>query len=94
MIRTLDPETRRRAREREDELELYEIGLAVNRAEGKAEGRLEGKAEILLKLLSLRFGPLDGATRARVEAAPPEQLDAWAERVLSAPTLADALATF
>jgi hypothetical protein len=46
----------------------------------------------VLKQLGLRFGPLSDATRALVEAATIEQLDTWAERILTARTLDDVLA--
>lgn len=68
------------------------MDLAVSRAEGKAEGKAKGKAELLLKLLSLRFGSPSEATRARVGTAEPVQLDAWAERVLTAKTLDEVFA--
>lgn len=51
-----------------------------------------GRAELLLKLLTIRFGPLSEAACARVESALEAELDAWAERVLSAPTLDEVLA--
>lgn len=47
--------------------------------------------EIVLKLLTLRFGPLAEAVQTRVRGAPDAQLDAVAERVLSAQTLEEAL---
>lgn len=78
-----DPATRRLARERADAVKLYKLDLVAS----EAKGRLEGKAEFLLKQLRLRFGSLPQATRARIEAARPEELDAWAERVLVAKTL-------
>ena len=99
-----DSATRRLAREREDAIMLYQIELAESRAEGEAKGRTEGEAKgrtegeakgratLLLKQLGLRFGPLSDATRARVQAASIEQLDTWAERILSAATLDDVLA--
>jgi len=85
---SVDPDVRRRAREREDSIKFYKMSLAASEARGKAEG----KAEVLRKQLQLRFGPLAESTRARVEAATPEQLDAWIERVLTAKTLDDVLA--
>ena len=86
---SLDPETRRRVREREDSLKLYEMSLAASEARGEARG----KAEVLLKLLQLRFGSLSETTRARVQSATPEQLDAWVDEVLRARTLDDVLET-
>lgn len=56
-----------------------------------AQGKAEGRVEIVLKLLTLRFGPLAEAVQTRVRGAPDAQLDAVAERVISAQTLEEAL---
>jgi Domain of unknown function (DUF4351) len=60
-------------------------------AQGREEGKTEGRVEIVLKLLTLRFGPLTEADRTRVRGALGAQLDAVAERMLSAQTLEEAL---
>jgi hypothetical protein len=60
-------------------------------AQGKAEGRMEGRVEIILKQLALLFGPLTEAAQIRIRAAQDAQLDAVAERVLTAQTLEQAL---
>jgi hypothetical protein len=59
--------------------------------QGKAEGKVEGRVEIILKQLALRFGLLTEAVQARVRSAQDAQLDAVAERVLTAQTLEEAL---
>ena len=51
----------------------------------------QGKAEIVLRLLTLRFGQLDDAAKARIAAASRTDLDAVAERLLTAQTLQEAL---
>ena len=95
-------------REREEAIKLYRIdlvtskaegllegkaeGLLEGKAEGLLEGKAEGKAELLLKLLAIRFGPLPEPTRARITAATTEQIDTWAERMLTASTLDEVLA--
>ena len=61
------------------------------KAEGWMEGRMEGRVEITLKLLALRFGPLPDATQTRVRSAQDAQVDAIAERLLTAQTLEEAL---
>ena len=70
-------------------------GKVEGRVEGKAEGRVEGKAEgrveIVLKQLVLRFGTLSEANLARICGARDAELDAVAERVLTAQTLEEAL---
>jgi Domain of unknown function (DUF4351) len=67
-------------------------GKAEGKVEGRAEGRAEGRVEIVLKLLALRFGPLTELVRVRIQGAEDAQLDAVAERVLTAQTLEEALA--
>jgi hypothetical protein len=59
--------------------------------QGKAEGKAEGRIELILKLLALRFGPLTEAAQARIRGAQDAQLDAVAERMLTAKTLEEAL---
>jgi hypothetical protein len=59
----------------------------AGRAEGREAGRREGEAEMLLRLLRLRFGSVPADVTTRVTTADPEMLLRWSERVLSAPTL-------
>jgi predicted transposase YdaD len=66
---------------------IRDEGRAEGRDEGRAEGRREGEAEVFLRLLQLRFGPLPVDVTARVTAADAETLLRWSEQVLSAPTL-------
>jgi predicted transposase/invertase (TIGR01784 family) len=61
------------------------------REEGREEGRQEGQRLTLLRLLRLRFQPLPENVVARIEAANSEQLELWAERVLTAQTLDEVL---
>ena len=49
--------------------------------------RAEGRAEILLRQLAKRFGPVPPDVQERVRAASIPDLDRWAETVLTAPTL-------
>jgi len=60
-------------------------------ARGEARGEVKGKAELLLRLLGLRFGSLSDAARDQVLHAPPERLDLWAERVITAHSLEEVL---
>ena len=55
------------------------------------QGKAEGRMEIILKLLALRFGPLPDATETRVRSVQDAQLDALAERMLTATTLEEAV---
>src|SRR5512132_1485497 len=61
------------------------------REEGRQKGERTGERKLLLKQLTLRFGTLPDAALARVNAAGVEQLEAWAERVLTALTLAEVI---
>ena len=48
-------------------------------------GHHQGEVTILERQLRHRFGPVREATRTRLQSATPEQLEAWAERLLDAP---------
>lgn len=57
------------------------------------EQGVERERKLLLRLLRRRFGAeVDREIECRVAAAPVEQVEIWAERVLSAATLAELLA--
>ncbi len=56
-----------------------------------AEGRAEGEANLVVKLLTSRFGRLSGEIEGRIRSASIEQLDQIAERVLTATSLNEAL---
>ena len=61
--------------------------------EGVKQGLEQGERKLLLRQLRRRFGAeVDGETERRVAAASAEQIEMWAERVLSAATLAELLA--
>ncbi len=55
------------------------------------QGRRDTGRHILLKQLRLRFGELPSAVVARIEAADLTELDALAERVVTASRLEDVL---
>lgn len=56
-----------------------------------AQGRTDGKAELLVRLIDQRFGPLSPADRERILHAPPERLDLWAERVITGKSIDEIL---
>jgi hypothetical protein len=56
------------------------------------QGKAEGRVELVLRLLTLRFGPLTEAIQARVRGAQNAQIDTVVERTLTAQTLDEALA--
>ena len=59
--------------------------------QGVQRGQREGERRLLLKQLRLRFGELPASVVARIETAEVPELDAWAERVLTASRLDDVL---
>jgi len=52
---------------------------------------MEGRLEIILKQLTLKFGPLPDEIQTRVRGAQEAQLNILAERMLTAQTLEEAL---
>lgn len=70
---------------------IREQGRHIGSAQGIAEGRAEGIATTLTRLLNLKFGPLSSTALERIQAAAPEQLERWTDRVLTAHSLEDVL---
>jgi predicted transposase YdaD len=70
-------------------------GIKAGREEGRTEGRVAGREEALRgtlrKQLRARFGLLSDAAAARIQAAGPDQLDAWLDRVVIAASLDEVL---
>ncbi len=60
-------------------------------AQGRAEGEVRGRADLLARLLAVRFGPLTAEVHSRILSASAAQLDAMGERLLTARTLQEAL---
>lgn len=71
-----------------ENMPFYSMGLSM----GLEKGLEKGEATMLLRLLSRRFGPLDESIRQRIENASSAELEAWADRVLTAQTLDEVLA--
>ena len=62
-------------------------GVEAGLQKGRKLGKRQGEATIVLKQLQLKFGALDSSTRSRVRRAEPEELERWAQRLLTADTL-------
>jgi hypothetical protein len=56
-----------------------------------AQGEAEGRAALVIKLLALRFGPLQQQVETRISEASIKELDQIGERLLTAQTLDEAL---
>jgi len=65
--------------------------VAQGKAEGRVEGRQEGRIELILRQLAIRFGSLPDRIQTCVRGAQNDELDTLAERLLTAPTLEQAL---
>jgi hypothetical protein len=55
----------------------------------REEGRQEGKAEVVLRLLRLKFGPLEPEVETRVRSADAGRVLEWGDRILTAESLQD-----
>ncbi|MBI4880857.1 MAG: Rpn family recombination-promoting nuclease/putative transposase [Planctomycetes bacterium] len=67
-------------------------GRREGRQEGRREGLEAGARQSLVRLLRARFGELDGAALARIQAADLPTLERWLDRFVNASTLAEVLA--
>ena len=63
------------------------IGMAKGIAKGRVEGRVEGESRFLRRLLERRFGVLPEWASDQLTRASEQQLEAWGEALLTAPTL-------
>jgi hypothetical protein len=72
---------------------MARVLMEEGREEGLAEGERNGRVEILLKLLTARFGRVPADAKAKVLAATPQTLDRWALRALTAASLQAVLGT-
>ena len=66
----------------------WEGGIKEGVDLGRVEGRTEAKAEDLTRLLQRRFnGDLTSKIQQRITDASIEELDAWLDRIIDAPSL-------
>ncbi|MGC8643069.1 MAG: Rpn family recombination-promoting nuclease/putative transposase [Isosphaeraceae bacterium] len=68
-------------------------GLHQGLHQGLQQGRQEAGAELLLRLLEHRFAPLEEAQRARIQSADLETIHRWADRLLTAQSVDEVIAT-
>jgi hypothetical protein len=69
--------------------EAYMTAAEVLRHHAKAEGKAEGKAELVLRQLRLKFGEVPEAVHERVLSAASDELDVFADRIITAACLED-----
>jgi hypothetical protein len=82
------PESRSEVLSAAEQLEAR--GFVKGRAKGRAEGRAQARS-LVRRQLERRFGPLPPRALARLAAADGATLETYADRLLTAPTLADVL---
>ncbi|QSR36653.1 hypothetical protein CFI10_17020 [Marinobacterium iners] len=82
-----DDEARRLAFVRERALR-DEVSL-LNDAEkrGRMEGRMEGESRLLRKMIEIKFGAIPEWAESVLESADSQQIDLWAESILTAESL-------
>lgn len=66
-------------------------GMQQGMQQGRQEGRQEGEAEVLLRLMSMKFGQVPEDKKRLVESADSEKLLRWSERILTAKSLDEVL---
>ncbi|GAB4528222.1 MAG: hypothetical protein Tsb0020_45450 [Haliangiales bacterium] len=71
----------------------YDAGHKQGHEQGHEQGYNEGQLDILLRLLTRRFGPLPASVVQRVSNASADELMQWSERVLDAARLDDIFAS-
>ena len=80
-------------RAREEGIELgREQGLERGLEQGMQQGRIAGERAVLERLLRRRFGTLSAAVAERLTKASAAELEVWADRVLDAESIEEALA--
>lgn len=67
--------------------DIYDTGFE----KGREQGVEQGMVKILRRLAEERFGPLPEWAGARIRGASPNEIEQWASKVISAPTLEAAL---
>ncbi len=67
-------------------------GFEKGMQQGIQQGKRQGEAEVLLRQLERKFGPISEFWRQRIEAADADTLLLWAERILTAKTIEEVFA--
>jgi predicted transposase/invertase (TIGR01784 family) len=68
---------------------IAEQWVQEGKEQGRAEGVVRGQAQLLLRLLEFRFGPVPDAYRERIDQADADTLLAWGERIVTAQSLGE-----
>ena len=70
-----------------DAEEAYVTTAEMLRAEGEARGEARGRAEVLMQVLTVKFGPVPESVSQTVHGASIDQIKAWTARAVTAETL-------
>ncbi len=66
---------------------IERIGMEIGMQQGIQQGIQRGQAELLIALITKRFGPIDFDLRLKLLAANVKQLSTWARNFVDAATL-------
>jgi predicted transposase YdaD len=69
----------------------FEMAEKKGEARGEARGKAKGEANMLVRLLTRRFGQLPQWAETRVRKAETAQLEEWSDLVFEAPNLTEVL---
>ncbi|HEY5957402.1 MAG TPA: PD-(D/E)XK nuclease family transposase [Polyangiaceae bacterium] len=82
-VLSADPAAQQRAYDRETALRAHQHLIASSLEKGEAKGRVA----TLERQLTKRFGPLPAALKERLHSGTMDELDEWADRVLTAESI-------
>jgi flagellar biosynthesis/type III secretory pathway protein FliH len=71
----------------EKEAQFMQSGMEKGLQQGMEKGMEKGEALALQRLLIRRFGPLPPAIQARLNRASTQEIEAWLDAVIDAPSL-------
>ncbi len=66
---------------------IERLGIEKGMQQGMQQGRHQGMAQVLVRQLVTRFGNVPAAVLTRIDGASDDELESWADAVLSAPSL-------
>ena len=87
----MTPEERRRYERYVEAIVIERDVIETAKTEGLVQGRLEGEIALLRKQMQRKFGSLPEWAEVQLHNATPQQLDVWAEHILTVNTRSELL---
>ena len=72
---------------KKERLQGEQIGVQRGRMEGRMEGLIEGESRLLRKMIEKKFGTIPEWAESVLQSADSQQIDLWAESILTAESL-------